>query len=268
MGPDLDSRAWLQIAGAIGTIEFAERGTAGYQAFAAYARSLLRPALDRLGMTGNADETPDVLALRRAVIRELGTLGDRDVIEMARQRFAAFVTDHQAISPDDQAPILGIVALNADAQTFEQLHAIARASRDETEMRRYYGALASVRDPDLARKVAEIALSSEIAPQADSLRIQLVLRLAADHPQLSWQVFSDNSERLLKPQAANAPLVIANYVPEVYWHGIALSEVEAWVRAHVPAEMEPYVERGMDAAKFRFAEKQMLVAAADAYLRH
>jgi len=53
----------------------------------------------------------------------------------------------------------------------------------------------------------------------------------------------------------------------VYWNGVPLSDIEAWVRAHVPSEMEPYVERGMDTARFRFAEKKMLVAATDAYLR-
>jgi hypothetical protein len=30
--------------------------------------------------------------------------------------------------------------------------------------------------------------------------------------------------------------------------------------------MEPFVQRGMDTAKFRLAEKQMLVAAMDSYL--
>jgi len=267
MGSDLDSRAWLQIVDAVGTIEFAERGGVGYKAFADFARSLLRPALDRLGMAAKADETPDVLALRRALIRELGALGDQDVIDMARKRFAAFVTDHESISPDDQAPILWIVALNADAQSFDELHAIARAAKDETEMRRYYGVLPAVRDQALAQQAVQIALSPEIAPQADSLRLQLIMRLAGEHPQLSWQVFRDNSERLLKPMAANAPLVVADHLPEVYWNGVPLSDIEAWVRAHVPSEMEPYVERGMDTARFRFAEKKMLVAATDAYLR-
>lgn len=266
MGSDLDSRAWLQILDAVATMEMAERGGPGYNAFAGYVRSLLRPALDRLGMAAKADETPDVLALRRALLRELGTVGDQDVINMARDRFGAFVTNHQAISPDDQGVILWVVALNADAKTFDELHTIARAAKDETEMRRYYGVLPAVRDPVLAQQVGVIALSPEIAPQADTLRMQLVMRLAAEHPQLSWQLFRDNSERLLKPQAANAPLVVASSVPERYWNGVPIAEIEAWVRAHVPPETESYVARGMDTAQFRLAEKKMLVAAMDAYL--
>jgi aminopeptidase N len=266
MGSDLDTRAWIQISGALSTIEYAERGTAGHEAFAVFARSLLNPVFERLGWNAKPDETPAVQILRRTVIRELGTLGDPAVIAEARKRFAAFLTDHKAISPDDQGVILSIVAQNADAATFESLHAVARAGKDETETRRYYSALMAVRDPLLAQQAAEIALSAEIPPQADSLRLQMLQRLADRHQQLSWQEFIGNSERLLKPFAPNGPLIVSQYIPESYWSGIPLAEVEAWVRAHVPTEMGENVARGMQTARFRLAEKDMLVRDADAYL--
>jgi aminopeptidase N len=267
MGSDLDTRAWIQIASALATIEYAERGAGGHDAFVVFARSLLKPALEQLGWNAKPNETPAVQTLRRNVIRELGTLGDPGVIDEARKRFAAFLTDHKSISPDDQGVILYIVAQNADAATFENLHAVARTAKDETEMRRYYAALMAVRDAVLAQQGAEIALSAEIPPQADSLRLQLLRRLADRHQRLSWQVFIANSERVLKPFAANAPLFVAQYIPEAYWNEIPLAEVEAWVRAHVPAQMGPNVDRGMESARFRLAEKGRLVRDADTYLR-
>jgi len=268
MGADLDTRAWSQITGALSTIEYAERGTAGHEAFAVFARSLLNPVFEQLGWNAKPDETPAVQILRRTVIRELGSLGDPLIVAEARKRFAAFLTDHKAISPDDQGLILYIVAQYADAASFESLHAVARAGKDETETRRYYGALMAVRDPALAKQAAEIALSAEIPPQADSLRLQMLQRLADRHQQLSWQEFIGNSERLLKPFAPNGPLIVAQYIPEAYWSGVPVAEVEAWVRAHVPAEMGENVARGMETARFRLAEKDMLVRDADAYLRH
>jgi aminopeptidase N len=266
MGSDLDTTAWIQIAGALATIEYDERGAAGHEAFAAFARSLLMPVFAQLGWNARPNESPAVQRLRRNVIRELGTLGDPAIIEEARKRFGAFLADHKSISPDDQGIILNIVAQNADAATFESLHALARGGKDETELRRYYAALMAVRDPLLAQQAAQIALSAEIPPQADSLRLQLLRRLADRHQQLSWHVFIDNSERLLKPFAANAPLIVAQYMPEAYWSGIPLAEVEAWVRAHVPAEMGENVDRGMETARFKLAEKDRLVRDADAYL--
>lgn len=266
MGSDLDARAWTQIAAAVGAIEYDERGAGGHDAFAAYARSILQPAFVQLGWSEKTGETPDVQTLRQTLIRELGRFGDQAVIDEARRRFAAFVKDHNAIPPDDQDAILSVVARYADAATFESLHAVARASQDETELRRYYSALMEVRDPALARQAADIALSPEIPAQADAFRLQLIAQLAGQHPQLSWQVFRDNSERLLKSFGFEGPLIVAQYLPEIYWNGVPAPEMESWVRAHVPAELGPSVDRGMETVRFRVAEKDMLIREADAYL--
>jgi len=265
MGKDVDTRAWHQIAHALASIEYDERGSPGHEAFAAYARNVLRPPFEQLGWSAKADETPDVQDLRQTLIQELGSLGDEGVIDEARKRFAAFVKDHSAIPPDYQASILKIVAQYADAATFEQLRAVAAAAKDETEFRRYYSALMAVRDPALAKEATEIALSPQIPAQADALRLELIAQLAGEHQQLSWQVFRDNNERLLKPFAFDGPLIVAQYLPQAYWSGIPAAEIEAWVRAHVPKEMGPNVDRGMETVRFRLAEKDRLVRAADAF---
>jgi aminopeptidase N len=265
MGSDLDARAWTQIAGALGAIEYDERGSSGHDAFAAYARSVLQPPFERLGWSAKRGETPDVQTLRITLARELGSLGDDGVIDEARKRFDAFLKDRQTIPPDEQEAILTIIAQHADAPTFERLHAVARAAQDETELRRDYSALMAVRDPVLGRRAAEIALSADVPAQADALRLQLIVQLAAEHQSLSWQVFRDNSERLLKPFAFDGPLIVAQYLPEAYWSGIATAEIETWVRAHVPAEMGPSIDRGMERVRFRVAEKDRLVRAADAF---
>jgi aminopeptidase N len=266
MGADLDTRAWEQIAQALETIEYDERGTAGHDAFAAYGRSILRPAFERLGWDSGPTETPGVQRLRRALIRDLGAWGDAAVIAEARKRFNAFVIDHKAIAPDDQSVILTVVAHYADSATFDQLHAIAKATTEQAELERYFVALMRVRDPQLAARAVQIALSSDIPPQADSLRFQLIGVLAREHPQLSWNTFSTNSEKLLAQRIDFAPLIIAQYVPEMYWNGVPLPDLESWVRAHVPAEMSASVERGMETARFKFAEKTALVREADAFL--
>jgi aminopeptidase N len=266
MGADLDTRAWSQIAAALGSIEYDLRGTPSHDAFAAYARSLLEPAFAALGWSERAGDTPDVQALRQSLIGALGNLGDPGVIAEARKRFAAFVGDHAAIAPDAQAAILTIVAQNADPATFEQLHAIAGAAKDETELRRYYSALMEVRDPTLARRAADIALSAEIPPQADAVRLILVIELAKDHQELSWSVFKENSERLMKPFVFGGPLLVAQYLPAVYWSGIPAEQIETWIRAHVPEEMSSSIDRGMETVRFRVAAKALLIRESDAFV--
>jgi hypothetical protein len=267
MHGDLDTRAWEQITQALGTIEHNERGAAGHGAYAAYARSVIKPVADQLGWNEKPGETPDVQRLRRTLIRDLGAWGDQGVIEEARRRFKAFLVDHGSLSPDDQTVVLPIVAEYADAATFEQLHALAKAAANEPELERFYLALMSVRDPALAAQAAKIPLSPEIPPQAAAARLRFIAGLADNNPQLAWNEFRNNSEELLAPFAGNGPLVIAEYAPQMFWDGVPLSELDGWIRAHVPAEMSNFIDRGMQKAHFDLEKKKVLVAATDSYLR-
>jgi aminopeptidase N len=266
LGSDLNERAWFQITQSLDLIEFDERGTPGHDAFATYARSLIHPVYEKLGWESKPDETPGIQALRRTVMRDLGEWGDPEVIAEARRRFTAFVADRNAIRPDDQETILRIVARSADATTFEQLHTIARDSKNETELRRAYVALMTVNDPQLAEAAVKIALSPEIPPQAAALRLQLIAQLNAQHPQLSWKTFTENQETLLAPHQPYGPLIMAQYLPEFYWTALPLDDLEAWLKAHIPAQMAPNLARGMETARLRLAEKTALVQAADQFL--
>jgi aminopeptidase N len=266
MGTDLNVRAWDQIAHALATIERDERGTPGHDAFAALARGILRPVADKLGFDALASETPGRQRLRRTVLGDLGAWGDPQVVALMRQRFAAFQKDHAALAPDDQEMVMTVVARNADAAQFEQLHEVARHAKDETELRRYYPALTQVRDHTLAEKAAAIALSDEIPPQAADLQLQMVAMLSSENPALSWTTFTANADKLLAPMPMMAPLIISQYIPEFYWNAVALDQLEAWSRSHVPAEMAPNVERGMESARFKRAEKDRMVAAADQFV--
>jgi aminopeptidase N len=267
MGPELIPRAWEQIADALETIEYAERDSPGHAAFAAYARSLLRPAFDQVGWDAKPDEPPTVRRLRRVLVGDLGAWGDEAVIAESRRRFAAFIVDHAAIVPDDRGVILAVVARHADEPTFEQLHKLAMETRDASEVQRFFSALMAVADPQLAARAAKIALSDDIPPQANTLPLNLVFQLARDHQQLAWATFVANSDKLLAPDPMFAPLISAQYMPQVFWSGVPLADVEAWARAHVPAQMGPVVDRGMESARLQLREKGILVQQADAFLK-
>jgi aminopeptidase N len=266
MRSSVDSSAWQQINDSLGVIEYDERGTPGHDAFAAYARSVIKPVADRLGWDAKADETPDLQTLRRTVIQNLGVWGDAGVIAEARRRFAAFVKDRNAVRPDDQPMILTIVGMHADKATFEQLHALARKSTDDSERRRLYIALAGARDAGLGEEAAKIALDPEIPPQEIQLRLGMLGTLRAEHPHLAWSTFNGKAADLLSSFGNLAPLFEAQFVPQVFWNSVPLDEMEAWIRAHVPAEMGPQIQKGMEGARFQYTRKQALVPAADAYL--
>jgi aminopeptidase N len=267
MGTTQNQRAWEQVTEALAVIEHAERGTAGHAAFAAYARALLKPLSLTLGWDPRADETPGVRTLRRTLLSDLGNWGDRDVIAEARKRFAAFVADRKAIEADDQGMVLSIIAHNASAADFEQLHAIAKSSANETEIRRYYKGLTEVGDPALAAQVARILMSDEIPKQADVVRFQMLAWLANQHPALAWSTFTANIERVLAPLQPAGPVILAQYCPEIYWDALPLDQLEAWIKDRAPAELAPNLARGMETARYRLAQKTRLSQSADAFIR-
>ena len=266
LGSRLEERAWMQITSALGTIEYAERGSPGHGAFLQYSLSLLRPLAAKLGWTSKPDETPGVRNLRSTVLKDLGSWGDEQVLAEARRRFATFEKDRSTIGSDDQDAVLSIVAQHADEATFERLHALARSATDGTELRRYYSVLTRVRDPQLAARAASILLSKEIPPQAANERLWLVMQLANDHPLLAWTTFTDNVDSLIAPFPGLATLILSQSCPEAFWDSAPLDEIEAWIRAHVPAEMSDNVARGMDTARFKLEQKKALAQAADAFV--
>jgi len=207
-----------------------------------------------------------VQTLRRTLLSDLGAWGDQQVIAEARRRFDLFMKDRASLGPDDQAMVLSIVMRGADADTFDQVHALAKQAGDQADLQRYYSALDYVRDPQLAAQVVQIALSSELPPQAAQLRLRLVFGLARYHPQLAWSTFTDHQDAIMAPFPTFASLMIAQYVPVAFWDSLPLDQLESWVRAHVPAEMSVNVDRGMESVRFKLSEKQALVVAVDQYL--
>jgi aminopeptidase N len=267
MGGNRDARAWQQIARALAVIEYAERGSPGYAAFTAYARELVKPVADSLGWDAAPQETPDVDDLRDTLLRDLSRWGDESTIDAARRRFAAFLQDPAKVGADAQTTLLTIVGQNADGTVFEQLHTLAKATQDETAKERYYFALARVRDPQLAARVLQIALSDELPPQANTLARRLVFLVAREHPQLSWGAYRDNLVQLMKSVASvEQPIRIAEQTPAVYWDAVPLDELESWVRAKIPAEAADNLARAMESARFLSAQKRALVKSVDAYL--
>jgi aminopeptidase N len=267
MGADRDARAWQQILLAFAIIEYAERGSPGHQAFATYARALVKPVADQLGWDALPTETPDVVDLRDTLLRDLSRWGDQATIDEARRRFAAFVQDPHNMSADAQTTLLTIVGQNADATTFAQLHALCKDSKDDTFLQRCYLALARVRDPQLASQVVHIALSDELPPQANTLSLRLIVALSREHPRLSWDTYIANQDQLMKSASSeDRALRVAQETPAVYWDALPLDQLEAWVRANTPKGTSDNVARGMETAHHQAAQKLALVKAADLYL--
>lgn len=264
MGGLQNPRSWEQIAGVLATLESYQRGAPSHAAFTAYARELVGPLARQLGWDTRPDDTPAVQNLRRTVLGQLGIWGDLATVAEARKRFAAFLADRKAVAPDDQFMVMSIVASSATPAEFEQLHAVAKDARNETELRRYYQALTLVRDPALARKVGAMLVSDAIPKQAGTARLPLLARMVDEHPQLAWDLFKQHVDTLLEAYAPFGLTFLSQEAPELFWRAAPPEQLEAWFKQKVPADMAPQLARGLETARFKQGEAAKMRAAAAA----
>ena len=235
MGSNRNARAWQDIVGPLAELEDDTRGTAQHDAFTAYARNLVAPLAASLGWDAKPGETVATGQLRRSAIGALGAWGDPAVIAEARTRFDRAVADPASTPPDMLAVLTAIVGTNADAATFDRLHQLAQTSKDPTVAARYRGALMHVRDPKLAARALDIAMSAEVPPQQQASRFGMVATSADWNPKLAWAFFQAHSTDLTKRFSLfEKMLSLSNAVPAIFWDAATPNELEGWLKANLP----------------------------------
>jgi aminopeptidase N len=187
-----NSRLWIRIANILGQINAMYEGDPRHQAMVArYASARLGPLLRRVGWTARPGEAANDAILRNELIATLGGLGDSAVVAEANRRFAA--DDPSVTSGPLRETILGIVALNADAPTWERLRIMARDERNPLVKQQLYRLLGGARDPALAQQALDLALTPEPSATTGS---QLISSISAVHPDLAFDFALRNRERV------------------------------------------------------------------------
>ncbi|MBN6103066.1 M1 family metallopeptidase [Xanthomonas sp. CFBP 8703] len=148
-----------------------------------YALSRLAPEFATLGWDGRQGDSAQVQQLRAHLIDTLGDMGDATVIAEARRRFAAFQADPTALSPELRYSVLGIVARNADAATWEALHRMAQKETSSMIRDQDYLLLAAAKDTTLAQRALDMALTDE--PGATN-SASMITTVAGEHPDLAF----------------------------------------------------------------------------------
>ncbi len=178
---DASPSLWQMVAGTLGGIDDMYDGKPARQAvFRKYALSRLSPKFQQLGWEDRAGDSSTTKQLRTQLIGVLSALGDEQVIAQARRRFAASQTDPSALPPELRRTVLGIVARNADAATWDKLHAMARQETSSMIRDQYYGLLAAAKDEALAQRALDMALTEEPGATNSAGMIGSVSREHAD----------------------------------------------------------------------------------------
>ena len=173
---------WQRAAGIVSFIgDFTREDLHARAALAKFAGARLGAKLAELGWIGSQGEADNVSSLRNTLITVLGELGDPQVLAEARRRFEADGT--HPIRASQRQAIFGVVATNADAATWERLHAMAKTEATPVIRAQLYEWLGSTLDPQLAQRALELSLSGE-PHETDAAGI--ISSVAQMHPRLAF----------------------------------------------------------------------------------
>lgn len=167
-------------------------GDPAHQAMVArYASAKLSPVLARIGWKPKAGEAPTIPVLRADLIGTLGEMGDPAVVGEANRLLAA--GDPLATAGGLRTTILAIQARNIDAAGWDRLRAQARAEKNPLVKAQLYRLLGASRDPALAQRALDLALTDEPGATTSSA---LVSAVAGEHPDLAYDFAVRNREKV------------------------------------------------------------------------
>jgi aminopeptidase N len=255
---DADPQVWQEQADNLAAIDSYYDGDPRQAGFRRFAIAQLAPVLAGIGWTAKPGEAEPVATLRNRLIITLGRLGDPQVIAEARRLEAA-----GSIAPAIRKAVLNVVATNADAATWDRLRAQAEAEKVPLVRTQYFDLLGKARDPALAQKALDLALTP--IPGATT-SAGIIDQVSDIHPDMAFDF-------ALAHRAQVAKLLDSTSVNR-YFPGLAsgsanpatAAKVEADAKAHIPAEARRDADTAAASIRYRAAIVKNRLPELDAWL--
>ncbi|MDP1629865.1 MAG: M1 family metallopeptidase [Caulobacter sp.] len=259
---DANPVVWNQVSDVLGQIDRLYDGDRGQAAYRARARALLAPVWTRVGWVAAPDEPATTILLRADLIKLLGQLDDATVVTEARARFNRMAVDPAALPASVREPGLVVVAMHADAATWERLHDMARTTTNGLEKQQLYGLLGETRDPALARRTLDLALGDE--PPV-TLRHGLLRGPSSNFTAMTWTYLKAHKTRA---DALFAPGTLVGSLFRISgeWADSDIA-AEALAMARSEGEVPQRLKSSLSAAQYRARVRRERLGDIDAWVK-
>jgi len=226
---------------------------------------LLAPQFAQIGWDAKPGEPALDATLRASLIGALGRYGDRAVIAECLRRFQAYVADPASLPGNLRGPVLEVVGRHATRQTFDQLHALARAAHTTEEKRRAYAGMQAVLDPALAQEMIELTLGHELSATETARNLDYISR--NEHPDLAWDFARTHADALLQQTTYFGRNAYLGNIAKNLTDPARAGELEAFVREHLSADFLPETAKAADIIRLYGGVKQRELPAIDAWVK-
>jgi puromycin-sensitive aminopeptidase len=176
--------------------------------FRDFVRTLVRPAMDRLGWDPRPEDGELDRELRGELIRTLGILGDDPETQAMAREAEGLSRSGGAVDASVAAAAVDVVAFAGGEDEFESFRTRMHDAPTPQEQDRYRSALARFRDPALMERVLSLAVSEEIRPQ-DAPFVLSRAESNRDLGAMAWRYVRDHWDELVPRFAASNVIHLA-----------------------------------------------------------
>ncbi|HEY4146203.1 M1 family metallopeptidase, partial [Pinirhizobacter sp.] len=253
-------QVWGEVVDGMQGLDSYYRGDAARQAtFRKFAIARLSPEMKRVGWMPTHGEPAPVTILRTHLISALGSFGDKAVLAEAQRRF-----DANDMPAELRKTIMAVVASNANAATWDKLHAQAKAETTPLVKDQLYFLLSTVKDDALAQRALDLALTDE--PGATN-SAGMITGVGRNHPDMAFDFAVAHKAQVDK--------LVDSTSSARYYPGIGGSSFDPSMIGKVQAFAEKYIaptsRRGADTVianiKYRTEVRNERLPAVDAWLK-
>ncbi|MBV8489404.1 MAG: M1 family metallopeptidase [Candidatus Eremiobacteraeota bacterium] len=241
-----------------------EKDKAGEAPLKAYLATRLRPIVTQFGGWDAKGMTDDQLRTRNTALRMLAYCGDQPTIDQAKTYFANYVKDPSSFAPLQRDVVLDIAGYAADQQIYGQLLQMGMKETDPTQQQRYFFALFGAKDPALAQQSLQMSL--HLPPQFAPFAPFIIATVGTQHPDMAWKFLTDNTKQLFSSVSAFERVGFITGVAGFFWQGVPGDQIEAYLKANVPAGGEKEIAKAMVGVRSNQQLAARLTPQIDAYV--
>jgi aminopeptidase N len=248
--PDAPPQVWSKAAEVLSTLKYYARDNAARgKAVSSFAIARLAPVMQRIGWEARDGEAAPQAILREELIRTLGALGDPAVIAEARRRYqASLAGDARALPPELRRVVLYVVARHADAATWDQLHAAAKAEQSSIVKNDLYTLLGMAADQSLAQRALELAISGEPAATTAS---GIIGAVSQDYSELAFEFALAHMDKVNALLDAPSRGSFYSRLAGGSTHAETITRLKAYADANLPASARGPIATTVSRIQFR-----------------
>lgn len=206
-------------------------------AFDAFAQSLFRPLVEKMGWEKKPGESNKDTLLRELAITNLGAYGDPETKRIAHEKFEAHVSGESLLDPDLRGAVYKIVASTGNETEYEQLMQLYKATNLKEEQARILVSLGAFSQPELIEKTLQFVLPTqaggESADKAEAFKLMAALFHNPSARDKAWEFTKEHWDTILE-MYGESQLMLPRFIsPAAQFHSLEKArDIEEFFATH------------------------------------